>query len=330
MTDPEVLGAPPALASLLGAPEPARIGNVLIGTASWTEKTLLDSGAFYPSVVRNAEDRLRYYARHFPLVEVDSTYYALPSVRNTLHWAERTPADFVFGVKAFGPMTGHPVDLHRLDRDLVEALPSDLRDKGSAHATSLPREIRNEIWHRFSFALAPLRAARKLGYVLIQLPPWFQPSREAFAYLEHLPERLPETRLAVEFRAARWMDDANAADTLERLRAKHLAYVCVDEPQGTDRSVPPVAEVTCDDLAVVRFHGRRLDDWTRRGASTTERFGYCYREDELREWTGRIHALARRAKSVYVLMNNCYQHYAVQGAKDLARLLQEAPEASSV
>ena len=116
MSRADPLAARPPLASLQGAPEPARAGNILVGTASWTERTLLQSKAFYPPAVKTPTDRLRYYARHFPVVEVDATYYALPSLRNTQAWAERTPADFVFGVKAFATLTGHPLEPKRLAR----------------------------------------------------------------------------------------------------------------------------------------------------------------------------------------------------------------------
>src|SRR5262244_1023152 len=101
-------------------------GDIRVGTASWTEKTLLESGTFYPPAARTPELRLRYYAERFRVVEVDATYYALPSARNAAAWVERTPDDFSFGVKAFAAMTGHPVEPRRLDRDLAAALPPSL------------------------------------------------------------------------------------------------------------------------------------------------------------------------------------------------------------
>jgi uncharacterized protein YecE (DUF72 family) len=317
----DLLGTPPPLASLREGPLPARVGNVFVGTASWTEKTLLDSGAFYPPAVKTPADRLRYYARHFPVVEVDATYYALPALRSTAAWAERTPGDFVFGVKAFAPMTGHPIETKRLDRDLSAALPAVQRRAESLRATELPAEVRDEIWRRFRAALEPLVATRKLGYVLVQMPPWFRANRPSLAYLEALPERLPGVRIAVEFREAGWLAPERSDETLQRLRRLGLAYVCVDEPQGTRASVPPIAVATRDDVAVVRFHGRRRETWTRPGAGTTERFRYRYRLDELAEWTERLHGLERATGRVYVLMNNCHGESAVQGAKDLARLL---------
>src|SRR5262249_43725547 len=96
-----------------------------------------------------------------------------------------------------------------------------------------------------------------------------------------------------------------------------------EEPRGTRASVPPVVAATADELAVVRFHGRKKATWDRPGVSTTERFGYLYRPDELREWVPRLRDLAGRARDVHVLMNNCYRDYAVQNAKELAGFLTE-------
>jgi len=295
--------------------------DVRVGTASWTEKTLLESGAFYPTTARTPEARLRFYAERFGVVEVDATYYALPSVRNAVAWAERTPADFRFGVKAFAAMTGHPVEPRRLDRDLVATLPQALRTARSIDAELLPPEVTDAIWRRFRANLEPLVAARKLAYVLLQMPPWFRPSEDALATLADAASRLPGVTCAVEFREAGWLAPARADATLDWLRRRGLVYVCVDEPQGTRASVPPIAEATSDELAVVRFHGRRVETWTRPGVPTTERFRWHYTRDELAEWVPRIQALAGRTKRVLGLMNNCYRDHAVRNANDLASLL---------
>lgn len=323
----DALAVPPPAESLRGAPEPARVDDVWIGTASWTERTLLESGAFYPAAVRTPADRLRYYARHFPVVEVDATYYALPAERIVGAWAERTPRGFRMGVKAFSAMTGHPVEAKRLPADLRRALSPEQQSARWVKAADLPREVRDEIWTRFRAALGPLRAAGKLAYVLVQLPPWSRPSRAATRYLESLGERLPGDVLAVELREATWMDDARRDGTLDLLRRLGLAYVCVDEPQGTRASIPPIAVATRDDVAVVRFHGRRRETWTRPGVGTTERFRYRYSDAELMEWVPRLRALAHASHRVYALMNNCHRDDAVKGGKDLARLLAAAETA---
>lgn len=315
------LDAEPPLPVLRGGPQPARIGNVCLGTASWTEKTLIASEAFYPPRVRTAEQRLRYYARHFPVVEVDATYYALPRPQMAAAWVERTPPDFRFGVKAFAALTRHPIERARLDRDLWTELPRRTR----IGPADVPPAVLEVVWARFRAALEPLRVAGKLAYVLFQMPPWFAPTHASRTYLEAVRARCPELPLAVEFRQAGWLLEPRRARVLDFLRAHAMAYVCVDEPQGTRASVPPLAAVAWPELAVVRFHGRRRETWDRPGASTTERFGYRYRAEELREWVPKIHALARDARRVLVLMNNCHREYAVESAKTLAALLEPPP-----
>jgi uncharacterized protein YecE (DUF72 family) len=196
-----------------------------------------------------------------------------------------------------------------------------VRRKRQVYPRDLPPDVTDEIWRRFGRALTPLVEAGKLGYVLLQMPKWFTPTRGNARALEEAPARLPGLRLAVEFRQAGWLAEERRARTLDLLRRAGLAYVSVDEPQGTRASVPPIAVATSEELAVVRFHGRRRDTWDRPGASTSERFGYLYSEDELAEWTGRVRLLAAQTRRVHVLMNNCYRHYAVQNAKELATLL---------
>lgn len=296
-------------------------GDIRVGTASWTDRTLLESGAFYPASARSPEARLRFYASRFRTVEVDATYYALPSARNAAAWAARTPDDFLFGVKAFAALTGHPVEPRRLDRDLAAALPRALAAARSIGADALPRELADEIRRRFRANLEPLVAARKLAYVLLQMPPWCAPAAESRAAIEAAAAALPGVACAVEFRQAGWLAPAEAERTLAWLRARGLVYVCVDEPQGTAASVPPVAAATADALAVVRFHGRKRDTWTRPGVPTTTRFRWDYARDELAEWVPRLRALAARSRTVLALMNNCYRDYAVRNAADLAALL---------
>jgi uncharacterized protein YecE (DUF72 family) len=290
---------------------------------------LLESGAFYPAAVRTPEERLRYYARHFSLVEVDASYYALPSVRNAQAWVERTPDDFVFGIKAYAALTQHPLEPGRLDRDLRTELPPHLARQPRVYTHDLPGPLLDTIWDRFRAALEPLRRAGKLGYVLFQMPPWFRPTHESHMHLEAVATRLHDVPVAVEFRQALWMADRLRPRTLDFLRQHGLSYVCVDEPQGTPASVPPHAESTSDAMAVVRFHGRRRETWNRRGVGTTERFRYLYAREELSEWVPRLHALARQTRNVYAVMNNCYREYGVQNAKDMAALLASGAGESS-
>jgi len=307
------------------SPAAARLAarGVYLGTCSWTDPTLLEAGTFYPEREMTPADRLAHYARHFPIVEVDATYYAPPAERTAGAWVERTPPDFTFDVKAFRLLTQHPTPPRALWKDLLATLPEDLRAKRNLYARDLPREVMEEAFARFTAALLPLHSAGKLGMILFQLPPYSYPSRGAYGYLSWAAERLAEYRVAVEFRQRRWMDEEHRESTLAFLQEHHLAYVCVDEPQGFRSSVPPVAAATAQ-VAEVRFHGRNADTWEAPGIGAAERFRYDYPAAELQEWVPRIRSLAEQAPRVHVLMNNCYADYGVRSARLLADLLDQA------
>lgn len=302
-------------------PRAAPVGNVWYGTCSWTDPTLIECGSFYPRSARTPEARLRHYARAFPLVEVDATYYAPPSERNARAWAERTPEGFVLDVKAYGLLTHHPVEAQTLPADVRAALPAANAGKPRVYLSHLPPEARRRVFEGHVEALRPLADAGRLGAVLFQFPPWFRATRRHEDYLREVRDRLPWP-LAVEFRGGGWMAEERRSRTLELLEGLGLAYVVVDEPQGFRSSTPPVVATTSP-LAVVRFHGRNAETWERRGLSAAERFRYLYSEDELREWVPRVRALARSADRVHALMNNCYADYGVRGARQLAALLAD-------
>jgi uncharacterized protein YecE (DUF72 family) len=297
---------------------------VKIGTCSWTDPTLLKAG-WYPAEADSAEARLAHYASRFPVVEVDSTYYSLPSERNAALWAERTPPDFTFDVKAFSLMTGHGTALAKLPPVLRDSLPQPAAGKaGNLYLKDLPPEAQRWIWQAFDDALAPLAQAGKLGAILLQFPPWFAISRENKRYLEQCREMLPQRRLAVEFRQRSWLEERNAQETLTFLAQNDLSYVCVDEPQGFRSSIPPLTAVTNPALTVVRFHGRNRENWEARGISAAERFRYLYEEQELAEWVPRIGEVSAQASEAHVLFNNCYSDFGVRNAADLARQLELA------
>lgn len=287
------------------------MGRIRVGTASWTDKTLLASG-WYPPEVKTAEDRLHYYARQFRLVEVDSTYYSPPNEQTARLWAARTPDDFVFNVKAFSLLTQHPTR--------PTALYKDLRPEGvtkNLYLRDLDDRTVEEVWERFLAALGPLHDAGKLGAILFQFPQWFPISKGNKHYLLECKRRCEPMRVCVEFRNSSWFRDDNEKETLDFLASYAVCYVCVDMPQGHLSSVPPVLAVT-GDLAVIRFHGHS-DKWTSR--DIYERFGYRYSEQELREWAPRVAELAEQARETHVLLNNCYRDYAQTNARQLADLL---------
>lgn len=317
-------------AASLIAPACARIGttDVLFGTAGWTDKTLTAPGVFYPSGSTSAEARLRYYASRFPLVEVDSTYYALPVRRMAELWVERTPADFVFDVKAFALMTGHPTELDRLPRELQDALPSELAETKRAYPKDIPAEVRAAVWRWFADALAPLHESGKLGAVFLQYPPWVQPSAHAAPMLRRARERLGALPVAVEFRHRDWLAPAWRDRILAILRDLDMSYVIVDAPPGMASSMPPDVEVPTRRLAVLRMHGRRVETWERRGASVLERFRYLYDRSELASWTRRIVEIAGQAERVHVVFNNCYGNYGTTNALELAGMVQDEVRAT--
>jgi uncharacterized protein YecE (DUF72 family) len=301
---------------------PKRKREVLVGISSWTEPTLIKRGNFYPKGVNSAESRLKFYATQFPIVEVDSSYYFPPSERNAAIWTERTPKEFTFNIKAYSLLTDHPTKVDSLYKDVREALPKELLEKKNVYREKVPPELMDEVWQRFRDALMPLHSAGKLGAVLFQFPQWFIIGRKNKDHILECVERLPDYRIAVEFRHKTWMEERNQEETLSFLQEHQIPFVCVDMPQGFDSSIPPVAAATSPDLAMIRFHGRDPEIWEKKSATAAERFRYDYREKELEEWVPRIEELASQAAETHVVMNNCYENYAVKNARQLADLLE--------
>jgi uncharacterized protein YecE (DUF72 family) len=320
------------------------MGDVLVGTCSWTDRALLASG-WYPRGHRDAGPRLRYYAERFPVVEVDSSYYALPSRRNSLLWAERTPPEFRFDVKAFSLLTGHPTRPAALPADLRESLGEELRRR-----TPAPSAVLDRVWERFAHAVEPLRTAGRLGAVLFQFPPWFAPEQSpqsgesgesgesarpgepapsgsgrperqglrAERILEECAARTAGWPVSVEFRHPAWWRGEQADRTAALLSRLGLVAVGVDMAQGLDSSLPPLAPVTSPELGVVRFHGRSPAWGT---GSKEDRFRYAYSEAELTAWAPRLRAAAEQVDELHVLFNNCCADAAVRAAETMRRIL---------
>jgi uncharacterized protein YecE (DUF72 family) len=310
------------------APAPARLGRVRAGTAGWTDPSLSKSQRFYPRGVSSAEERLKFYSSQFSLVEVDSSYYALPSPLNARRWVERTANDFIFNVKAYAPLTQHPMEPSRLPSGIRRVLPDELLEKPRLYPKDLPNEVMDAIWEQFKRALDPLQEAHKLGCVLLQFPPWFTATRGNARVIEDCRERLSRYPVAIEFRHASWGAPERLVRVIDFLRALGAAYVVVDEPQGKASSMPPAVLVADPRLAVVRFHGRRTETWDVH-ASVAEKFDYLYDPAELEPWAPNVARLAGEAEQVHVVFNNCVQNYAVLGAKGLVALLARSEDAAA-
>jgi len=306
----------------LGDVVEAGVARVLVGTCSWTDKTLTEETDWYPARTMSAQDRLAFYAARFPIVEIDSTYYGPPREQQAALWAQRTPPGFRFDVKVYSLLTGHPTRPGSLWRDLRDELDEDLLHKRTLYAKDLPDEVVDEAWRRFASALRPLHEEGRLGAVLFQYPPWFHPRRETRHELRRLRERLPDYRVCVEFRSPRWtLEPGDRETTLDLLEREGLAFVCVDAPAAS--GLPRLLAATREDLAVVRFHGRADDAWRNTKGSAAERFNYRYSDEELEALADGASGLAAQARETHLLMNNCYRDHAVRNAARLRDIVAQ-------
>jgi uncharacterized protein YecE (DUF72 family) len=272
--------------------------TIRIGTCSWADEAL--SKWFYPPKLP-AKERLAWYAEHFDTVEVDSTFYRLPTESAVQGWAERTPPDFTMHVKAFGLLTRHPVKAEAIPPDLRGEMPLDERGR----VDRPPRELRGEVFRRFLAALEPLRSAGKLGAILFQLPPYVVHKDRSLEYLEWAREQVGGDEMLVEFRHRSWLDEEHRAESLAFLERIGASYVTVDAPRSdTARNLVPTVVATTSPTAYVRFHGRNLGTWNKRGGSAAERFDYLYSDDELGEWVEPLRELAGRSQQAFALFNN--------------------------
>jgi uncharacterized protein YecE (DUF72 family) len=292
----------------------------LVGTASWTDPTLVNSDLFYPPSVRSAEERLRFYAEQFNTVEVDSTYYALPAERNAKLWAERTPDGFVFNIKPFALMTQHPAEMSRLPKQLREMVPAE--ERGNRQLTRPSKEVVDKAFQMFWSAMAPLREAGKLGMLAFQFPPYFIPKPANFDYLANLRERLPGASIAIEFRHPSWVGgETRRTETMNFLRSHGLYYTSIDAPE--DSSIVPSFIESTGDQVYVRFHGKNRENWFKRNITAAERFKYLYSERELQSLAKGLGNLEQQGvKRAYAIFNNCYQNFGIMNATTMAAILR--------
>lgn len=266
---------------------------------------------------------MRFYASQFPIVEVDSSYYAMPSGSNSVLWVERTPTDFVFNIKAFRLFTGHQTARDMFPKDMQAALPQN--GKKNLYYKDVPDDIRVELWRRYLEAIQPLRAAGKLGAVHFQFAPWVTSAPKDMEHVAHCADVMAGYTVAVEFRNKSWFDEKHAGSTLAFERERGLVNVIVDEPQGSANSIPSVCEVTNDQLALVRLHGRNHETWNIRDASAaSDRFNYDYSDDELAELADQINRIAALAARTHVVLNNNFEDQGQRNAKTLTGLLGDS------
>lgn len=295
-------------------------GRVVVGTSSWADPGFVEE--WYPEGLAQ-KDLLPYYAQRFDGVEVNTTYYGVPSKTVVRRWADVTPEDFTFDIKLHQAMSRHSAE--------VGTLPKALRDRVDTTPRGRVRpspELDRELARRYLRAVQPLVEAGKLSSFLLQLSPAFKPGAKDLDELEDLLAALAPHPVAVEFRHRGWLGRDRRERTLDWLADHDAAFVAVDAPQGKPPTMlPPVDAVTRPDLAYLRAHGRNARGWVK-GRSVAERFGYDYDDKELRELEGRAEALADEADTVRVMFNNNRGDDAPQAAARLRELLgQEAATA---
>ena len=295
---------------------------ILIGTASWTDPTLLASGRFYPPDVRSPAERLAYYASQFPLVEINSSYYALPDSQRAYRWARHTPDHFRFHAKAFRLFTGHPTPL--------EALPTDIRQElgprwtgDSVFENQLPTSLMQVLWSRFLEGLEPLRLAGRLDAIHCQFPHWVRPDTRGRALVERAARQLSDHTFSIEWRHRTWLTGTQRTTTLAWQREMGAVHTVVDSPEGLEDTAPAVWTATHSDLALVRLHGRNAQAWHARTGASSGRFMYEYSDEELADLAEHIQRLSAAIARTHVVLNTNYQDQGMRNAQRLSQALAQ-------
>ena len=257
---------------------------IKIGTSGFSFEDW--KGTVYPEKIKK-EDMLSYYENElgFHVLEVNFTYYTLPSQKAIIGMLRKTSADFEFTVKAFKGLT------HEIPKD--------------------ERELKG-VFEKFKYSIAPLIDEGKLSCVLAQFPYSFHCKAESFDYLKRFKEEFGDIPVVVEFRNLYW----HKKRVLDFLREHHLGYCIVDEPKLP--RLMPFHPATTSEPGYFRFHGRN-PNWF--GTSAAVRYDYSYSVNELKEFTPHIKKVDKSAKKTLVFFNNCHAGQAAKNAAELARML---------
>jgi uncharacterized protein YecE (DUF72 family) len=288
-------------------------GRIVIGTSSWADPGFVEE--WYPEGLP-ARERLPYYAARFEGVEVNSTFYAIPSATTTANWAKATPDDFTFDVKLHRLLSRHAAG--------PTSLPKDLRSRARTNERGrlkLTKRLEAAVADRLLEGVVPL--GEKLSTFLMQLTPAFGPRDHKLDELAPLVERLSAAApVAIELRNRFWLAERRVERTLGWFEEHSAVFVSIDGPQGSNAPtiMPPIDAVTRHDVAYLRAHGRNLQGYLR-GRSVPERFGYQYDDDELRELGERAQELAGQAEEVRMMFNNNRGADAPQAAERTRELL---------
>lgn len=262
---------------------------ITIGLTGWSDHALIQ---------RDRSRRLEDYASHFPVVELDTSFYAIPSQTNITSWISKTPDMFTFFPKAHNMMTLHKPfypDFQKMD----------------------------DVFSAYKSAFGPMIKGERVKAFLFQFPPFFDCIRKHVNYLKYVRQQMDDLPIAVEFRNQTWFSDHNRDKTLELLKLLNFTHVVVDQPQTPNNSIPMVVTATHSDLSVLRLHGRNYEGWL--GENVTdwraERTLYDYSEEELTAFKKIVETLSKESKEVCIIFNNNSGGHAAKNAKRLQELL---------
>lgn len=275
-------------------------GEIRVGTSGWSYPKGKGTwkGIFYPPPGpgrrgRGKFDELAFYAEHFDTVEINSTFYGIPTAATARGWADRTPPNFEFSLKLYQKFT-HPEMFH-------------------AATGADPWRLGQRDVDEFLAAIEPLAAAGKLGALLAQFPPSFKNEPDSRGYLEWLLERFREHLVAVELRHRSWSDDP--AEVLALLGSTGAAWAQIDEPKFRF-SIRQDLLANVKTFYYLRLHGRNAADWWK-PASTEDRYNYLYSAAELEPFSGAAEKASRQVKKAYLYANN---HFSAKAAANAAIL----------
>jgi uncharacterized protein YecE (DUF72 family) len=281
--------------------------KILVGTASWSDPGFVEH--WYPTKLP-AGDRLEWYAQHFEMVEVNSTFYAAPDVRMVERWCRSTPDGFTFDVKLHQLLSRHSTNVKLLPAALQRSAQIDAEGR-----VKLTPEIESGMIEQFRKSIEILRGSGKLGALLLQLSPAFSPRRHELSELDDLLGALGKYRIAIELRNRNWAEGEQLKATLDFLRAHSAAFVLIDAPAEKHFTImpPDLNEITNPKLAYLRLHGRDVRAYTT-GKTVASRFNYDYSDGEIGEVAERARELAQNAKEVHIVFNNNALDYAPHAA----------------
>ncbi|MGH7937752.1 MAG: DUF72 domain-containing protein [Chthoniobacterales bacterium] len=285
-------------------------GKIRVGTASWSDPGFVER--WYPPKLP-AWDRLPWYAQHFDLVEINSSFYAVPESRLVERWSRATPDEFVFDVKLHRLLSRHAATITTLPPALQKVAGADSRGK-VALTSKLERALLDQVIR----SVEPLRVAGKFGAFLLQLSPAFSPRKHVLAELEELLTRLAPCSVVVELRNCNWMEGEQLPETLAFFRKAKTTLSLVDAPGKKHFTIMPSEcdEITNPRLVYLRLHGRDAEAYLR-GKTVSERFNYDYSEKEIEEVAERAQRLAGEAETVHVIFNNNALDFAPHAAARL-------------